>query len=436
MEYVAVIIAGGKGTRLSRYTQEIPKPMIPVNGKPVLEYQIKFLADSGIKKIYITVGHLKESIIEYFKDGALYGAEIEYVEEDIPLGTCGVFYYLKNRIHTPVVIVYGDIMFNVCLERMIQFHENHQAVITLAAHPNSHPYDSDLVVCDEQDRVLRFDKKENAEKRTYYHNLVNAGLFCVDSSIFGSFTRAEKKDFEKDLLASLILEGNVYAYRTAEYIKDMGTYERLEEVDRYVREGWLEERNLSHKQKCVFLDRDGTLNKLKGLISSCEQLELETGAADAVRLWNQKGYLCIIITNQPVIARNLCTIEELERINMKLETLLGQSGAYIDDIYYCPHHPDSGYPEERREYKIACSCRKPGTALIEKAKAKYNIDMEKSYFIGDSTVDIQTGKNAGLKTVLLRTGEGGNDKKYTVLPDMIFDNLLQAAEEIVNGVHR
>lgn len=435
MDCVAIIIAGGKGTRLSKFTKEIPKPMIPVGGKPVLEHQIMALSKAGIKKIYITVGYLKEAIMDYFGDGASFNVNIIYLIEETPLGTCGVFYLLNNCITSPAIIVYGDVLFSVDMERFKRFHRDHNAAVTLIVHPNSHPYDSDLVVCDESKKVLRFERKEEANKRIYYHNLVNAGLFYVESSVFQRFTAVEKKDFEKNLLAELVVEGQVYAYKTSEYIKDMGTYQRLEEVDKYLRMDRLERRNLRNKQKCVFLDRDGTLNKLNGFIYMTEQMELENNVPQAIRLWNENDYLCIVITNQPVIARNLCTIEELENIHMKLETLLGQEGAYIDDLYYCPHHPDAGYPEERKEYKISCKCRKPGIAMIEQAIVQYNINVEESFFIGDSTVDIQTGKNAGLRTILVRTGEQGRDEKYDVQPDIICDNLLQAAEVTINEVY-
>lgn len=307
MDCEAIIIAGGKGTRLSKYTNEIPKPMIPIAGMPVLEHQIRELSRTGIKKIYITVGHLKEVIMDYFRDGRDFGVDIEYAVENSPLGTCGVFYCFREKINKPVVIVYGDVLFSMDLDRMYRFHREHQAEVSLAVHPNSHPYDSDLVVCDAESRVIAFDKKENAVNRAYYHNLVNAGVFFADASILKEFHQAEKKDFEKDLLMPLIRKGRVYAYRTTEYIKDMGTYQRLNEVDGYIRSGQLESRNLRNKQKCIFLDRDGTINKLNGLIYTCGQMEIEDGAAEAIRIWNQNNYLCIVITNQPVIARNLCT---------------------------------------------------------------------------------------------------------------------------------
>jgi histidinol-phosphate phosphatase family protein len=124
-------------------------------------------------------------------------------------------------------------------------------------------------------------------------------------------------------------------------------------------------------------------------------------------------------------------MDDLENIHRKLETLLGEQGVYVNDIFYCPHHPDRGYPEENEAYKIPCDCRKPKTGLIMEAASKYNIDLVHSFIIGDSTIDIQTGFNAGLKTILLSTGLGGNDRKYSVLPDYYAKNLLDALNFIL-----
>ena len=119
---------------------------------------------------------------------------------------------------------------------------------------------------------------------------------------------------------------------------------------------------------------------------------------DAIKKINSSEYLTIIVTNQPVIARGEVTIEELNNIHNKMETLLGYSGAYIDGLYYCPHHPDKGFEGERKEYKIECNCRKPKPGMLLKAADEYNIDLSDSWMIGDSKNDILCGKNAGCKT--------------------------------------
>ena len=232
---------------------------------------------------------------------------------------------------------------------------------------------------------------------------------------------------------SFVRQNKVVAYKSSEYIKDMGTYSRLSSVESHVESDIVRMRNLDKPQKAIFLDRDGTINQHKGLITDPNMLELEVGAAEAIKKINDSGYLAIVITNQPVIARGICTFEELHKIHQKLDMILGEQGAYIDGLYFCPHHPDSGYEGERKEYKIKCQCRKPGIQLIEKAVEDFHIDLSQSYFIGDSTMDIQAGKNAGVKSIVLKTGEAGKDGKYQVTPDFVCENLLSAINLILEG---
>lgn len=427
----AVIIAGGKGTRLKNYTETIPKPMIPVCGMPILAYQIEEFKRYGITDIIITVGYLKDAIIQYFGDGSRFGVTIRYVEEQQPLGTAGAFYYLKEMVSEEIFVVYGDVLFSLSLERMLQFHRSQGSEVSIAVHPNSHPYDSDVVLYDKDYKVIGFLRKNEDRTGIYYRNCVNAGFMILNKNALEFFSIPEKCDLEKDFLQAFIMKRQVSAYQTSEYMKDMGTYDRLQQVEDAAKNGIIKERNLDRLQKCVFLDRDGTINIWKGLLNDPNLLELEAEAADAIRKINESGYLVIVITNQPVIARGLCTIEELDEIHKRLETLLGKQGAYLDTLYYCPHHPDKGYPEERKEYKIKCDCRKPEIGMIKRAEKEFHIDLEKSWMIGDTTVDIQVGKNAGLKTILLQTGEGGKDHKYQVIPDQVCKNLKAAVDYIL-----
>lgn len=195
-------------------------------------------------------------------------------------------------------------------------------------------------------------------------------------------------------------------YDSPEYVKDMGTPERYYEVVADIRAGRVGSKNLSHKQKAIFLDRDGTLNKHVGFLRSPEELELIEGAAEAVREINHSGYLAIVATNQPVIARGEVTEEGLELIHQKLETLLGREGAYLDAVYYCPHHPDKGFEGEVEELKVICHCRKPSPGMLLRAAKDYNIDLSESWMVGDSENDVLAGKNAGCRTLLLEDAKG------------------------------
>ncbi|ETO95215.1 polynucleotide kinase 3 phosphatase [Lachnoanaerobaculum sp. MSX33] len=430
---VAVIMAGGKGSRLRSITNdEIPKPMVPVDGKPLLEYQVGKLKSYGIKKIVMIVGHLGEKIVDHFKDGKNFGVEIDYIFEKEPLGTAGAFYYLKDKIDAKdFMLVFGDVFFDMDFDRMEDFHFKNSALTTLLAHPNGHPYDSDLIRMDDKGRVIGFDSKHNV-RDYWYDNMVNAGMYIINRKLLDLVKEPVKTDFEKDILANQVkLGANIYAYHTPEYVKDVGTVDRINATVEELKSGLIQSKNLKNKQRAIFIDRDGTINVSKGFISKADDLELIPGSIEAIKAINKSGALAIVITNQPVIARGECSFEELHNIHNKLKTILGEKGAFVDDIFYCPHHPDKGFEGEVPELKFDCECRKPKTGMIDEAVKKYNIDLSKSYMVGDSTMDLETARNAGVKSVLVDTGFAGNDDKYDRNCDIEAKNLFDAVEKII-----
>jgi len=430
----AVIMAGGKGTRLKALTNdEIPKPMVPILDKPILEWQICRLKENNINDIIIIIGYLGKKIVEYFGDGSKFGVNIQYIEENEPLGTAGSFYYLKDKIISDYfLLVFGDVMFDINIKKMEDFHLSKNSDATLFVHPNSHPFDSDLIIKNENDKIISFDSKHNV-RDYWYDNCVNAGFYIISKKVCACVKSPQKVDLEKGILMKMAEDnGNIFAYSSSEYIKDVGTVDRITVASEELRTGIISSKNLRNLQRCIFIDRDGTINKYKGLVYKEEDFILEDFSCEALKMINKSQYISIVVTNQPVVARGLCEIKDVENIHNKMKTLLGKEGAYLDDVVFCPHHPDKGYPEENPAYKIKCSCRKPNIGMIEKCKDKFNIDLSASWFIGDTTMDIMTGKNAGLKTILVKTGEAGNDKKYNVKPDYISENLLEAVKLILN----
>lgn len=430
----AVIMAGGRGTRLAQINSDIPKPMFPVLGKPILEYQIESLKKSDIKNITLIVGHLREVIKSYFGDGHSFGIKIDYIEENEPLGTAGALYYLKDE-PDDFVLVFGDLILDIDFNRFMRFHKEHGAAVTLYGHPNSHPFDSDVIEADEHGKVLDiFNKK--AERDFYYHNFVNAGVYSVHPRALDNITAPRRMDLEKQLIAGLVAKGQVCAYKSTEYVKDMGTPDRLEAAAADVKNGVLSSRSLKQRQKAIFLDRDGTINEYVGFLRDTADFKLMPAVAEAIAKINDSSYLAIAATNQPVVARGEVTFQKLDEIHRKMETELGRRGAYLDDIFFCPHHPDKGYEGEVARLKTDCDCRKPKIGMLTRAAEKYNIDLGNSWYIGDTTVDIQTGKNAGMKTVLVQTGEAGRDGRYLVDPDYTAENLLAAVSLILETENR
>lgn len=433
----AVIMAGGKGTRLQPLSKDIPKPMFLILGKPILEYQIESLRKNGITDIIIIIGYLGDIIINYFRDGKDFGVNIRYITELEPLGSAGALYFLKDNIaenryvKDDFFLIFGDLLLDIDWKRFMGFHKRSGGVATLYVHPNTHPYDSDIVIIDANDKILKIESK-NIKRDFFYHNIVNAGVYCVNPVLLNDISQPIKTDFEKDILIPNVRKGKIYAYKSAEYVKDMGTPDRLRLVTEDVKNGVILSRSLRNKQKAIFFDRDGTLNVYKGFLKRVEDFELYPDVIEAVQMVNNSNYLAIVATNQPVIARGECSYCELDQIHMKMETLLGEKGAYLDDLFFCPHHPDKGFDGEVSELKVECDCRKPKIGMLLRAAEKYNIDLKESWYIGDSTVDIQTGNNACMRTVLVKTGLAGKDCKFEVKPDVVADNLLEAVQKILS----
>ncbi|NLP47385.1 MAG: HAD-IIIA family hydrolase [Clostridiales bacterium] len=420
-----IIMAGGKGSRIASVSGEKPKSLLKIGGKSILEHQIENLKASGFRDFTLVIGHLGKQIEKHLGDGSRLGIRVNYYREDSPLGTAGALVALKDELKEDFLLINGDILFDVDFKPFVDFHFKKKALASLFTHPNDHPFDSEIVVSDKNDLVTDWLKKD--QNRYACKNRVNAGLHLLSPRVLDSFSQVKPLNLDRDLLRPLLDTGRVYAYNSIEYVKDMGTPQRYEEVKQDFFAGRLAQRRLGVKKRAIFLDRDGTLNIHKGFIKRAEDLELLPGAGDAVAKINRAGYLTVLITNQAVIARGDCSLEELERIHGRLECLLGQDGAFLDALYFCPHHPDAGFPGERPEYKFDCQCRKPKPGMLLEAADDLNIDLAASYMVGDSFRDVEAGLAAGCKTAYLSAdGEaagGLNTPVYKSLHDFVNKNI-------------
>jgi mannose-1-phosphate guanylyltransferase / phosphomannomutase len=367
-----VILAGGKGTRLG--LTDIPKPMIQITGKPLLLYQIELAKRYDITEIFILSGYLANVIIDYFGDGSAYGVKISHIIEPKPLGTAGAVKLLKNKLKDRFLVFYGDIVMDFDIPSFINYDKNMPDTLgTILTHPNSHPHDSDLVETDSDKNVKSFLPKPHNENEIY-HNLVNAALYILSPRIMDYIEDGVFADFGKDIFPFVIKKGEkLRAYSTPEYIKDMGTKDRLDEVNRDLLSGKVRRYNRVNKRPAVFLDCDEVINRDMDKDISFENFELLPGAAQAVKRINESGCLCIAVTNQSMVAKGFINFEDLEIIHKKMETSLGMEGAYLDGIYFCPH----------------------------KACDEFNIDINRSWMIGDSPADMSAGKSAGCKTIMV-----------------------------------
>ena len=366
--------------------------------------------------------------MDFFGDGSRFGVQIEYYYEKQPLGNAGALFKLLDKLTDDFLLLNADAVFDIDFNRMVKYHRATGALATLFTHPNSHPYDSGIIIANKDGSVNSWLTKED-KRPEYYKNRVNAGIHVLSPKVLtesgikiDEIDNAHKVDLDRMLLKPLCGTGKMFCYDSPEYVKDMGTPERYKQVSADFRNGIVKAKNLQNRQKAIFLDRDGTINKYVGFLRNIDDFVLLPDAAEAIKKINSSGYLAIVITNQPVIARGDLSLPELERIHSKMETLLGREGAYLNGIYYCPHHPHKGYEGEIPELKVVCDCRKPKPGMILRACADFNVSLDESWMIGDGENDVLCGKAAGCKTVLIGKKDFG--QSFSV------NNLLEAVERI------
>jgi histidinol-phosphate phosphatase family protein len=438
MNYQAVILVGGNGTRLKSVTGDMPKPMAKIGKKPVLEYLIELCVRFSYLKILLLCQFNPQKIIDHFGNGEEFGCYITYIIEEQPRGTGGALTDAVKFLNESFLILYGDVFADINIEKLRNFHTNKNADLTMVVHPNDHPYDSDIVILDEHERVSNifgYPRDENL----YLKNLVNAGVFYARKKIFTELSHGQGViDLVKNLLPIFLKnEFNIIGYRTTEYIKDMGTPKRLQRVSFDYHSGLTNRLSGREQNQAIFLDRDGTINIHNGYISNPDELKLIPGAAQAVAAFNKSGLLTFCVTNQPVIARGEVDVDGLNKIHIHLETLLGKEGAFLNEIIFCPHHPHSGFEGERKDLKIVCNCRKPENGMIEYAIKKYNISRNNSWLIGDSYSDIIAAKKSGLKSILIETSNNNLiNEGFKGVPDYKVGSLKESVNWITTGYFR
>jgi histidinol-phosphate phosphatase family protein len=427
----AVIVAGGEGERIRSIARTTPKPLLDIGGRPVVEHQVRLLRHYGITDIHLTIRKRDEAAFRArLGNGGRFDTRLRYYVEPQPMHTAGAIASIINRLGKNFLVLYGDVMIHMDLKALLDFHRAERPGATLAVHPTDHPDDSDLVDLADDGRVRTLRPKPRPPE-VYCRNFGNAGAYVVSHRI-AEYFRPKACDFMRDVFPAALCGGaTLYAYNTREYLKDIGTPERL----RAVRADWASGR-VAHLHRdnalpAIFFDRDGTLCDVVPLLHDSTGVRLLPGAVEAVRRTNEAGWLAVVITNQPVIAHGLCSVDELERIHGRLESLLCRKGAKLDAVYYCPHHPDSGYEGEVAELKTDCDCRKPGGAMVERAVRDLNIDLARSVFVGDSTADVETGRRLGIRTVLVETGNAGRDGKFDTQPDTRCADAAEAVRTVL-----
>ena len=390
-----LILAGGEGKRIKKIAKNKPKVLLKIKNNSIIDYQINILKKIN-KNLLISIN--KKNIKIKKKLDKRKDINLQFVEESKKLGTAGCLKNLDSVNFSSVLVVYGDILFNIDFDKFFKFHIKNKSELTLFVHPNNHPYDSDIVELDSNDRVKKFHRKPH--KNYNLGNLCMSGIYIINKNLLKFIKKNEYQDFSKTFLPKVLKnKKKIFAYRSREYVKDLGTPERLIKAKKEINYMKYKKGSLKSKIPAIFIDRDGVINKDKYNFKYQNPFNFIEGCFRAVKKINNKGYLSIIVTNQPAVAKGFITLEKLKNDFKKIESIFGKKNCYFDRIYYCPCHPSKGFPGEVKKYKRNCSWRKPNNGMFLRAINDLNIDTKKSFMIGDTNRDFISAKKTSIEFI-------------------------------------
>lgn len=424
----AVIPCGGRGTRLGEISRALPKPLVEAGDIPVLDHVIDCLARAGVRDFILAAGHLGELIARRYKSPRLDGLSIRTVIEQTPRGTAGAVRALEHLLDEDFALAYGDVFIDFEARALLEAHVENDALATLLVRASDHPWDSHLVAAEEDGRVREFIHTREPGRR--YQNLANAGVQVLSRRALDFIAADRPQDFGADVYPAILQAGErLHCHRLESwgFVKDMGTPARLAEVNSY-----LEERAAARAARAqpgpirvLLLDRDGVLTPDLGPGTRASEIRLLPGAGEALARAHRMGLRCIVITNQPGVARGLLTAGELADSHQRLMTLAAGAGGRIEAVLDCPHHPETHHAEGVPELRKACRCRKPAPGLIFRAWRELGVNLDTAVMVGDRAVDIQAGHAAGVRTVLVnRATDGQHPPAIQPPPHRTHESLL------------
>ncbi len=379
----AVILAGGRGERLKPITDTTPKPMIPINGKPFLEYLIEMLKENGISEVLILAGYLSEKIVEYFGDGSKFGINIRYSilslfdEAGLENESGTRIKQASHLLDDIFLLMYCDNYWPLDLRKLSDFYFKQGKLASVVVYTNKDNFTKNNILVNDKGFVVKYDRSRNNQNL----NGVEIGFFIISKKVLKMFPEY-KFHFEKKILPQLVEKRELVGYLTDHRYYSVSVPEKLELTEKFL-----------YPKKVIFLDRDGVINKKPpkaDYVKSWKEFEFLPGAIEGLEILSRNSYDIYIITNQPGIARGMMAEKDLALIHKKMLEELDKKKIKIKGIYYCPHGWDEG-----------CDCRKPKPGMFFQAARDNYLDLTKVVFIGDDERDAQVGETAGCKTILL-----------------------------------
>lgn len=390
---VAVILAGGKGTRSADPTKA--KLGQELDGVPLLQWHMRLLEPSEITQAVVVAGHLGDQVNALTTQVDPLGTDLSVVHEAEQRGTVAALALAAQ--HTKAdefLVILGDILMSLPIQQFLEEWRASNKNVAVVVHPSTHPEDSDAAFPTHDGRVLVVPK---SQPRDHIPNMSSAGLFAISRE--GLQRYADQKDFGSSVLPAAAEADDLFAFVTSHYLKDTGTPARLEAAQGDISRGAFARRGDLNPRGALFLDRDGVINPTKPEFYDPRMYEILPGVAEAIREANRAGFPVIVVTNQPHIAKGLMTFEDHQHVRAQMDMLLGADGAFVDDYFFCPHHPDAGFVGEVAELKVSCECRKPSIDLALQASARHRIDLSQSVMVGDTDRDRGLARGAGMRFI-------------------------------------
>lgn len=419
MTAVAVVLAGGKGTRSAdprkaKLAQEI-------GGSTLMQWHLGLLEASQIRQCLVVAGHLGDQVQELCDDLAGSEVSVEVIQEQEQRGTVAALRLAAKSIEADeFVVILGDILMSLPLDHVIDQWRTSGRSVGVVVHPSSHPHDSDAAFPRHDGSVVVVPK---SQPREHVPNMSSAGLFLITAQ--GLERYGHLYDFGSDILPVAAEENDLAAITTSHYLKDTGTPDRLQSAQRDVEAGTFRRRGHLAPRAGLFLDRDGVINPASPEFYGPEGYVLLPGVAQAIGQANKLGIPVIVVTNQPHIAKGFMTFGDHERVRARMDMLLAEEGAFVDDYLTCPHHPEAGFEGEVPELKMACDCRKPAPGLAHKAAERHGIDLSCSVMVGDTARDRDLAAATGMAYLHVGAPVG---------PEGTEDCYLEAADAIRRGI--
>ena len=390
----AAILCGGLGNRLRPITDTLPKPMVPINGRPFLEYLLEQLKVQGVSEIILMTGYLGEQIQEYFGQGSKWGLDVQYSNGPAEWDTGRRLHEAKSLLQNDFILMYSDNFVQVNLKKLATFHGQSRKLLSFVVQPKI----NGNISLGEEGTVTAYDKTRSSKDL----NFVELGFMVTNKKIFNYYQEIDVSF--SDILVKLVSQKQVSGMVVDDAYHSVSDPKRLELTREYLK-----------PKKILLIDRDGVINEKapRGeYIGKWSDFIFISDTVDGLKELAQEGFEFIIISNQAGIGRGVLSAAAVKEINDRMKKYLEDQNIPIKGIYVCPHHWEDG-----------CNCRKPAPGLIFQASKDFLFRLDKTFFIGDDARDCQAAYNAGCKSIFL--GEPVEVKKLSSneAPQLIVNTL-------------